>query len=94
MQHFYYFGAERAVQLLHDDPDFCAAVGKDRDAPGSFFRSSEAERIDRETAQQLTKTDANGQPLAAAYQIGLDWAQPFRFVTWSTGFLYMRCTPL
>ena len=83
MQVFFMWPVEELVQRMHNSPEFCEARGQARNEPG-FLHHKEARRIDAETNQQLSS------PRAATYQIAADWAQPFTYLTWSTGFMFLR----
>lgn len=70
------------LQDMHDSPEFCE--GRVAGCPEGYVAYQDADRINSVTNDALKNSDTG------VYQFGMDWAEPFKHYTWSTGFMFAR----
>jgi hypothetical protein len=85
------FGLEKSIRELWADEEFCKArdEGRARDTNGSDFWGGEyATEIDSRVGRQLFRSDSGG------YEIGMDFARPYKSLQYSLGFVFLRSLDL
>jgi hypothetical protein len=82
---FYYFGLRRVVEMMFATPAWTSEHGTGRSTPGGYYTSPEAARM--HDAAGVSIDDSH----VSAYEMGLDFFQPWRFKTHSVGLLTIRC---
>jgi hypothetical protein len=73
---------EDVIHEMHESPEFCK--GRVEGCPEGYVKYGDAVRINDMTGNCLSQKETG------IYQLGVDWAQPFKHYTWSTGFIFIR----
>ncbi|KAF6257688.1 hypothetical protein COO60DRAFT_1701687 [Scenedesmus sp. NREL 46B-D3] len=85
VRRFWFVLPEDSIKELMSDPEFVAALLAAKVARvGSFWESSEFNRLNKAVGGVLTST------LHGVIELGFDFAQPYNFVQHSTGLMFMR----
>ncbi|KAF6250103.1 hypothetical protein COO60DRAFT_1629987 [Scenedesmus sp. NREL 46B-D3] len=85
VRRFWFVLPEDSIKELMSDPEFVAALLAAKVARvGSFWASSEFNRLNKAVSGVLTST------LHGVIELGFDFAQPYNFVQHSTGLMFMR----